>query len=315
MTFAYAVFCVADATAQPYPNRAIRFIIPFAPGGGGDMVGRVVGQKLAEQIGQNVVIDNRGGAGGNIGTELGARSKPDGYTLVLGNVGPLAVSPTLYPNLTFDPMKDLTPITMIASFPNLLVVHPSLPAKSVRELVTIARARPGELSYASAGNGTATHLAGELFKFMAAINIIHVPYKGGAAALTDVISGQVSFYFGTVPSALPLARAGRLRALAVTTQKRSAVLPDTPTVGESGFPGFETSSWYGLMVPAGTPRDINQRLHAEMMKVLASTDVKNRFAQEGSEPSPGTSEQFTEWIRSENTKWSKIVKASRAKID
>jgi tripartite-type tricarboxylate transporter receptor subunit TctC len=306
---------VLPAFAATYPVRPIRFIVPFAPGGGGDIVGRIVGQRLSERLGKPLIVDNRGGAGGTLGTDLAAKDAPDGYTLLLGNVGPLALSPSLYPGLSYAPARDLAPVTMVASFPNLLVSNASLPVKSVQELVAYAKARPGKLNFASAGSGTSTHLAAELFKSEAGIDVVHVPYKGGAAALTDVISGQVAYYFGSLPSSLPLARSGKLRALAVTSLKRSPAAPDIPTVAESGYRGFETSAWYGLLVPAGTPRDIIAKLNAGTMFVLGLPDVKERLAQEGSEPMGNSPAEFGAYIKSEIAKWASVVKTAHVKAD
>jgi tripartite-type tricarboxylate transporter receptor subunit TctC len=275
----------------------------------------VVAPRLAEALGQPVVIDNRGGAAGTIGTDLAAKARPDGYTLLLGNVGPLAVSPALNPRLPYDPVRDLAPITHVASFPNLLVVHPSLPVRTVKDLVALARARPGQLSYGSAGSGTSTHLAGELLKAVSGADIVHVPYKGGAAALTDVVGGQVAFYFGSLPSSLPLANAGRLRPVAVTSLERSVAAPAVPTVAESGYPGFETSAWYGILVPAGVAPEIVHRLHGDLVRVLRAPEVADRFRQEGARPVGNRPEEFGAWIRSEIAKWGKLVRTSGAKLD
>jgi putative tricarboxylic transport membrane protein len=307
--------CVSPALAETWPTRPIRFIVPFAPGGGGDIVGRLVGQKLSERLGKPLIIDNRGGAGGTLGTDLAAKAAPDGYTLLLGNVGPLALGPSLYARLPYDPVRDLAPVTMVASFPNLLVSNASLPVKSVQELVAYAKARPGKLNFGSAGSGTSTHLAAELFKSVAGIDVVHVPYKGGAAALTDVISGQVAYYFGSLPSSLPLARAGKLRALAVTSLKRSPAAPEVPTIAESGYRDFETAAWYGLLFPTHTSRDIIAKLNAETLIVLGTHEVKERLAQEGSEPMGNTPAQFGAYIKSEITKWTAVVKAANVKAD
>jgi tripartite-type tricarboxylate transporter receptor subunit TctC len=303
------------ALAETWPARPLRFIVPFAPGGGGDVVGRAIGQRLGEQLGKPLIIDNRGGAGGTLGVDLAAKAAPDGYTLLLGNVGPIAVGPSLYPRLPYDPVRDFAPVTMIASFPNILVANPGLPFKSVPELVAYAKSRPGKLNFGSAGTGTSTHLAAELFSSVAGIDVVHVPYKGGAAALTDVIAGQVAYYFGTLPSSLPLAKAGRIRALGVTSLTRSPAAPDVPTIAESGYRGFEMAAWYGLMYPAGTPREIIVRLNAATMAVLALPDVKERLVQEGSEPMGNTPAQFGAYIKSEIAKWSAVVKAANLKAE
>jgi tripartite-type tricarboxylate transporter receptor subunit TctC len=240
---------------------------------------------------------------------------PDGYTLLLGNVGPIAVGPALYPKLAYDPVRDFAPVTMIASFPNLLVANPGLPFKTVPELVAYAKSRPGTLNFASAGAGTSTHLAGELFKSVAGIDVVHVPYKGGAAAMTDIIAGQVAYYFGTMPSSMPLAKAGKLRALAVTSLTRSPAAPEVPTIAESGYPKFETAAWYGLMFPAGTPREIVARTNAATMVVLALPDIRERLVHEGSEPMGSTPGQFSAYIKSEIAKWSAVIKAANLKAD
>ena len=314
--FVGLAICLAlPAHAETWPTRPIRFIVPFAPGGGGDVVGRIIGQRLSEQLGKPLIIDNRGGAGGTLGCELAAKAAPDGYTLLLGNVGPIAVGPALYPKLPYDPVRDFAPVTMIASFANILVANTGLPFKSVQELVAYAKSRPGKLNFASAGTGTSTHLAGELFKSVAGIDVVHVPYKGGAAALTDVIAGQVAYYFGTLPSSWPLAKAGKLRALGVTSLQRSPAAPDVPTIAESGYRGFETAAWYGLMFPAGTPREIIVKTNSATMAVFALPDVRERLVQEGSEPLGNTPAQFGAYVKAEIAKWSGVVKAANLKAD
>jgi tripartite-type tricarboxylate transporter receptor subunit TctC len=310
-----AAFVVSPAIAETWPTRPIRFIVPFAPGGGGDVVGRIIGQRMSEQLGKPLIIDNRAGGGGTLGCELAAKAAPDGYTLLLGNVGPIAVGPALYPKLAYDPVRDFAPVTMIASFPNLLVANPGLPFKTVPELVAYAKSRPGTLNFASAGAGTSTHLAGELFKSVAGIDVVHVPYKGGAAAMTDIIAGQVAYYFGTMPSSMPLAKAGKLRALAVTSLTRSPAAPEVPTIAESGYPKFETAAWYGLMFPTGTPREIVARTNAATMSVLALPDIRERLVHEGSEPMGSTPAQFSAYIKAEIAKWSGVVKAANLKVD
>ena len=303
-----AASVVSPAIAETWPTRPIRFIVPFAPGGGRDVVGRIIGQRMSEQLGKPLIIDNRAGGGGTLGCELAAKAAPDGYTLLLGNVGPIAVGPALYPKLAYDPVRDFAPVTMIASFPNLLVANPGLPFKTVPELVAYAKSRPGTLNFASAGAGTSTHLAGELFKSVAGIDVVHVPYKGGAAAMTDIIAGQVAYYFGTMPSSMPLAKAGKLRALAVTSLTRSPAAPEVPTIAESGYPKFETAAWYGLMFPTGTPREIVARTNAATMVVLALPDIRERLVHEGSEPLGSTPAQFGAYIKSELAKWTKVIR-------
>ena len=310
-----AAFVISPAIAETWPTRPIRFIVPFAPGGGGDVVGRIIGQRMSEQLGKPLIIDNRAGGGGTLGCELAAKAAPDGYTLLLGNVGPITVGPALYPKLAYDPVRDFAPVTMIASFPNLLVANPGLPFKTVPELVAYAKSRPVTLNFASAGAGTSTHLAGELFKSVAGIDVVHVPYKGGAAAMTDIIAGQVAYYFGTMPSSMPLAKAGKLRALAVTSLTRSPAAPEVPTIAESGYPKFETAAWYGLMFPTGTPREIVARTNAATMSVLALSDIRERLVHEGSEPMGSTPAQFSAYIKAEIAKWSGVVKAANLKAD
>ena len=304
----------ALASAQTYPQKPIRFILPFPPGGGTDTLGRIVGQKLGESLGQQVVIDNRPGAGANIGAELAAKSPPDGYTIFMGNVAH-TINESLYSKLNYDLVRDFAPVTMLGLTANIVVVHPSVPAKSLKELIALAKARPGELNYASSGSGSSSHLAGELFKNMAHINMTHIPYKGGGPAVVNLISGEASVGFATMPSALPHVKAGKLRALAVTTSQRSQAAPDLPTVAEAGVPGYEASTWYCLLLPAGTPHDIVARLNTEMVKVLGHADVKNRLTGLGYEITTTTPEQLAAHIRSEIAKWGKVVKATGIHVD
>ncbi len=318
--FTLLVACALDVSGAPagaedYPNRPIRFIVPFAPGGGGDIVVRTLAQKLNATLGQPVVVDNRSGAGGNVGTDLAAKSSPDGYTILMANVAPIAINVSLYKKLPYDPVKDFAPVSLIAVFPNVLVVYPSLPAKSVKELIALARSRPGQLAYASAGNGSTTHLAAELFKNQAAIDMIHVPYKGGGPALVDLIAGQVNLYFGSMPAALPHVRSGKLRALAVTSARRSRAAPELPTVAESGFPGFEAATWIGVLAPAGTPPPIVTRLNREIVTILQQPDLEERLSAQGAEPVTNTPAQFAAYIRSEIRKWSQVVTDSGARVD
>jgi tripartite-type tricarboxylate transporter receptor subunit TctC len=315
---ACAVLAVAGgaslAQAQAYPGKPVRIVVPFPPGGGTDIVARTLTQKLGESLGASFVIDNRAGAGGSIGTELVAKAPPDGYTLAIVS-GSHAINPSLYRKLPFDAVRDFAPVTMLVSGPGLLVVHPSLPVKTVKELIALAKARPGQLIYASAGNGTPPHLAAELFKTMAGVDMVHVPYKGNTPAFVDLISGQVSLSFPTVPSALPHVQAGRLRAVALTSRKRSAVMPQLPTIDESGLPGYDTSSWFGMLAPAGTPPEIVLKLQQEMARVLQLPDIRQKLLSQGLEPVGDTPEQFAATIRSEIAKWAKVVKASGAKIE
>ena len=304
--------CVLGASAQQYPTRPIRFIVPFPPGGGNDIVGRIVAQKLADGLGQPVVVDNRGGAGGTIGTDLTAKAPPDGHTVLINNIS-LAVNATLFPKLPYDTLKDLAPVTMVGRQPNILVVHPSVPVKSVRELLALAKAKPRQINYGSGGVGTASHLATELLKLMAKVDMVHVPYKGLGPALTDLMGGQIQLIISTMASALPQVRAGKLRPLAVTTAKRSSFFPEVPTMDEAGVRGYEFNTWYGLLVPAGTPRTIIERLNKETAKVLASAVIKEQFTPQGLETAPSSPEEFGAYLKSEVEKWGKVVKASGAK--
>ena len=303
------------AHAQTYPTKPIRMVLPFPPGGTTDILGRVAAQKLTEALGQQVIPDNRPGASGNIGTEQVAKAPPDGYTLVTAPGSTLTIHPSLYAKLGFDPLKDFAPVTIIAAVPNLLVVHPSLPVRTVKELIALAKARPDQLNYASTGAGQSTHLSMELFKSMAGVKITHVPYKGSAPAVTDLIGGHVSLMFDNMPSALPHAKAGKLRGIAVSTLKRAAVTPELPTVAESGLPGFEVNVWFGVLAPAGTPRDIVQRLHGVLVKALQSPDVRERLSTQGAEPVGNTPEQFTAQMKADLVKWAKVVKAANIKLD
>ena len=262
----------ATVQAQDYPTRTVRFVVPYVPGGGVDFVGRTLAQKLSESWAHSVIVDNRPGGGTNIGSELVARSAPDGHTLLIGGV-PNTANAALYKKLPYDVVKDFSPVILLDTAPNVLAVHPSVPAKSVRELIALAKTRRGALTYASAGIGSSNHLSGELFRTMAGVDIVHIPYKGGGAAVTDLLGGQVSMYFGTTPSTMPYVRTGRLRALGVTTATRTPAAPDVPTIAESGLPGYEQSAWHGLLAPAGTPEAIIAKLHAEVVRALRSPDV------------------------------------------
>lgn len=302
------------AAAQQYPIRPIRFIVPFPPGGGNDIVGRIVAQKLADALGQSVVVDNRGGAGGTIGTDLTAKSPPDGHTMLINNIS-LAVNATLFTKLPYDTLRDLAPVTMVGRQPNILVVHPSVPVKSVRELLALAKAKPRQINYGSGGVGTASHLATELLKLMTQVDMVHVPYKGLGPALTDLMGGQIQLIISTMASALPQVKAGKLRPLAVTTAKRSSFFPEVPTLDEAGVAGYEFNTWYGLLVPAGTPKPIIVRLNQEMASILNSVVVKEQFTPQGLEAAPTSPEAFGAYLKSEVEKWRKIVKASGAKPD
>ena len=305
----------AVAAADAYPSRPVRFVVAFPPGGGTDIIARSIAQKLAERIAQQVVVDNRPGAGGNIGTDIVAKSAPDGYTLLMGSAGPLAINASLFAKMPFDPIKDLAPVTLAASTPNVLVVHPSLRAATVKELIALAKARPGEINFASSGHGTPAHLAGELFNSMAGVRMVHVPYKGAAPALADLLGGQVQLMFSTMPPALPHVKAGKLRALAVTSAKRSPAAPELPTVDEIALPGFEANTWHGVVVPAGTPGAVVARLNREIVAILHLPDVIERLSGQGAEPVGSTPEEFAAYIRAETVKWARVVRESGAKAE
>ena len=297
--------------AQQYPSRPIRLIVPFPPGGGNDIVARALAMKLGEGLGQSVVIDNRGGAGGTIGTDLTAKAPPDGYTLLVNNIS-LAVNHTLFPKLPYDTLRDLAPVSLIGRQPNVVVVHMGVPAKSMRELIDYARAKPGELTYGSGGVGTASHLATEMLKLMTRTDMVHVPYKGLGPALTDLVGGRLQLIISTMASAMPQMRSGKLRPLAVTTAQRSPFYPEVPTMNEAGVKGYEFSTWYGLLAPARTPGGIVDRLNAETGKALAAPALKEQFASQGLDPVASTPQEFANYLRSEVTKWRTVVKASGA---
>ncbi len=305
----------AGALAQDWPAKPIRFIAPNLPGGPTDILARLVGQKLAESLGQPVVIDNRAGAAGNIGTEAAAKSPPDGYTLVTGNNATFGANVSLYKRLGFDPVRDFTPVVLVATQPNILVVHPSLPVASVKELVALAKARPGQLNYSGSGMGAAAHLAAELFKSMTATSIVHIPYKSAAPALTDLIAGETQLMFATSLSVMPHIKANRVRALGVTTARRSRFLPDLPTIAEAGVPGFEASTWHGVLVPAGTPGAIVDRLSTEINRALQLADVRDRLAAMGAEVAGGTPKEFADHIQREIPKWAKLIKTIGVQLD
>jgi tripartite-type tricarboxylate transporter receptor subunit TctC len=302
------------ALAQGYPTKPIRVVVPFPPGGISDVLSRILGVKLTESLGQPIVIENRAGAGTTIAAAEVAKSAPDGYTLYFADVTTQAINATLYRKLPYDTVKDFSPITMVAFTPLILVVHPSVPARSVKELIDLAKSKPGQLNMASSGNGTITHLAGELFKSMAGLDMLHVPYTGSAPAATALLGGQVSLLFSSVPPALPHVKTGRLRGLAVTTARRSPALPDIPTMSET-LPGFELTLWSAVLGPAGIPREIVNKLNAEIAKALKLPDVRERFALQSAEPSPSTPEELAAHIRADIDKLGKLVKASGAHID
>ena len=304
----------APAHAQTYPAKSIRIVVPFAPGGGADIIARILGQKMTDSWGQQVVVDNRAGASGNIGAEIVAKAAPDGHTLLMASSA-LAINPSVYRSVPYDPIKDFAPITQPALLPNILVAHSSVPVKTVRDLIALAKSRPGQLAYASAGAGTGTHLAAEMFKLQAGVDMVHVPYKGGGAVISDLLGGQVALTFATLPSVMPYVKAGRLRALAMTTTKRWPGLPTVPTIAESGFPGFEISTWIGLLAPAGTPKDVVGKLHGEVTRILKLPDVRERFDSLGMEPVGDSPEQFAQYIRSELAKYAKVVRQSGARVE
>ena len=307
------MFLAAAAWPQ-YPNKTVRLVLPFPPGGGTDTVGRILAAKLSEQLGQQVIVENRPGGGANIGAEVVAKSAPDGYTLLVPTITN-AIGQTLYTRLSFDLVKDFSHITLLATTPLLLVVHPSVPVKSLKEFTAFVKTRPGQLSYSSSGSGSAAHLAGELYSSMTGTKMVHVPYKGGGPSMIALVGGEVSLCFATMPSAIGHVRNGRLRGIAVTTTKRSPTAPEFPTIAEAGIPGYDAGSWYGLVAPAGTSRDIIGRLHAEAGKALKHPDLKKTFDNAGLEVLSSTPEEYEAFTRSEVAKWGKVVKAVGLKAD
>ena len=300
----------APVAAQTYPQKPVRFIIPLAPGGSVDIAARLLAQELSVTLGQQVTADNRAGGGGNIGAELAARAAPDGYTIVMGSSSNFGVNPSLYRNLPFDPIKDFEPVSLVSLAPNTLVVHPSIPARNVKELVALAKARPGSLNFASSGTGGSPHLAGELFKMVTETNVTHIAYKGTGQAMNDMLSGQVQMSFGTALALLPQIKAGKLRALAVTVRKRVSALPDVPTMAESGYPGIETTAWNGVLAPAETPGAIISRLNGDIARILSTPDMRQRFEAQGAEATPSSPAEFGQFIHDEIEKWGKVVKAA-----
>ena len=314
LAFAAALILAAPLAAQDYPARPVRVVVPAAPGGTVDILARSISQPLSERLGQPVVVENRPGGGTNVGNEAVAKSPPDGYTLLLA--GPtLATNPALFAKLGYDPQRDLAPITLMASVGNVLVVNPGVPAGSVKELVALARAQPGTLNFASAGTGSSGHLAGELLKALAGIDIVHVSYKGAAPAHTDLLAGQVQMMFDNIPAALPQVRGGKLKALAVTGRERSALMPDLPTMVEAGVPEFESSAWFGLLAPAGTPAPVIQRLHRDVTAILAEPAVRERLANQGYVIVAGTPEEFRRYIDAETVRWSRIIRGAGIKAE
>ncbi len=309
--------CAGSVFAQTtaYPNRPIRLIIPFPPGGATDIIGRTLAQKLTTQLGQPVVVDNKPGAGGTLGSNEASKAAPDGYTLLLATNSTHSIAPLLYKNIPYSALKDFAPISEVATATNVLIVTPNLPVKDVRELIALAKAKPDALNFASSGNGTVVHLQSELFKLMSGTQLTHVPYKGTALAIPDLISGQTHMLFDSLVSALPHIKGGKVKALAVTSTKRTALLPDIPTVIESGLPGYEVNTYFGLFAPAGTPREIVQRLQREAAAAVQSADVRDRFAGQGAEPVGGTPEALTALIRSETEKWKRVIDSGHVKAE
>ena len=309
------VFNPTIALAATYPERPIRLVVPYPPGGTADLLARLVGAKLSDALKQSIAVDNRGGAGGNIAAEHVARSAPDGYTLLFGNVAVFSINPALYKTIPFDPIKDFAPVSLVATVPQMLLVHPSLPVNSVAELIQFAKARPGKIDYASGGIGSLTQLSVELLKTAANIDVVHVPFKGSGAALAAIAAGHVSVMIENIPTAMPFVKSGKLRALAVTTSQRSPLADRLPTIAESGFPGYDLSAWFGVQVPAGTSREIVSKLNAEIVRVIQEPETKNRLAGLGADPVTNSPEQFAAFIKSELAKWAKIVKDSGATAD
>ena len=303
------------AMAQAYPSKPVTIVVPFAAGGTTDILARIIGQALTAELGQSVVVDNRAGAGGNIGGQAAAKATPDGHTLFMGTVGTHAINASLYKKMPFDPVKDFAPLTRVANVPNLLVANPAQPYKSVKDLIAYAKANPGKVNFGSSGNGSSIHLSGELFKSLAKVDMQHVPYKGSAPAVTDLLGNQIGIMFDNMPSAIQHVRSGKLVPLAVTTAKRSPELPSVPTIAEAGVPGYEATSWFGMFAPAGTPVPVLAKLNAAIVKVLAQPDVKKKINEQGAEVYSETPEQFAAFIQAESVKWGKVVKESGASLD
>jgi tripartite-type tricarboxylate transporter receptor subunit TctC len=307
--------CAFAQGAANYPSKPIRIVVPFAAAGTTDILARAVGNEMQKAWGHSVVVENRPGAGGNLGSDIVAKAAPDGYTLLVGAVSPQAINVTLYPKMPYDVMRDFVHITLLAAVPNLLEVNPNVPVKTVRELIDLAKAKPGQLAYASSGSGTSIHLSAELFKTMAGVDMLHIPYKGSAPAVTDLIAGQVQLMFDNLPSSIAQVKAGKLRAIAVTTLQRSPALPDVPTIAESGLPGYDASSWFGMHAPAGTPKEIVNKIYVTVARALHTPEMVERLSTQGAQPVGNTPEEFTEFVRAEIAKWAKVVKASGARVD
>jgi tripartite-type tricarboxylate transporter receptor subunit TctC len=310
--FAVALAALAQAAfAQGYPARSITMVVGFAPGGGTDTTARIVAKKVGDSVGQTVIVENKAGAGGTVATHQVARSSPDGYTILLGSVGSLAVAPHLIAKLPYDPLRDLAPITMAVEFPNVLVVQASMPATTLAEFVQLAKASPGKIGYGSSGIGGIGHLAGALLGMVADIDIVHVPYKGGGPAMQDLLGGQIPAMIATPPTALPHVKAGKIRALATTGAARAALMPDVPTVAESGYPGYEATNWYAYLAPAGTPKDVLERLQRELVQALNAPDVREQLDRQGMEAKPGTPEELAKYMERELATWGRVVKAAK----
>ncbi len=303
------------AFAQTYPTKPVTIIVPFAAGGATDILARIIGQALTTELGQSVIVDNRAGAGGNIGGQAAAKATPDGYTLFMGTVGTHAINASLYKKMPFDPVKDFAPLTRVANVPNLLVANPNQPFKTVKDLIAYAKANPGKVNFGSSGNGSSIHLSGELFKSLAKVDMQHVPYKGSAPAVTDLLGNQIAVMFDNMPSALQHVRSGKLVPIAVTTAKRSPELPNVPTIAEAGLPGYEATSWFGMFAPADTPAPVLAQLNKAIVKVLNQADVKKKISEQGAEAYSETPEQFAAFIQAEAAKWGKVVKESGASLD
>jgi tripartite-type tricarboxylate transporter receptor subunit TctC len=303
------------ALAQSYPTKPIRMIVPFPAGGGSDTMGRILGQKLGERLGQQIVVENRPGAGGSIGADLAAKAPPDGYTILLGSTSELVQYPNVNPKIAYNPLRDFAPVAMVGTVPLVLIVHPSLPANNVKELIGLAKARPGAINFGSAGNGSTTHLAVELFILVTGAKMTHVPYKGSPQAVTDLAAGNVQLGIPTMPAALSFIHAGRVRALAVSTARRTPVLPNVPSMSEAGVHGYDTALWTAVLVPAATPRDVVSRLHGEIVKVLELSDVRESLAKQGAQAQSSSPEELAAYMRAELSQWAKVVKAADVRLE
>jgi tripartite-type tricarboxylate transporter receptor subunit TctC len=310
-----ACILVHSASGQSYPSKPVRLVAPFAPGSTIDIIGRIVAPKLTEALGQPVLVDNRPGAGGMVGMDAVAKAPPDGHTLVIGALGPLAMNPALYPKTPFDPVRDFAAVSLLATGPVAIAVHPSVPARNVKELVELAKREPGKLNFGSPGVGTSPHLTGELLKMLTGTDIVHVSYKGNAEALTDLVSGRVSIVFTGVPPVVPLVKAGRVRLLATTGRQRTAQLPHVPTIVEAGLPGAQVLIWYGVVAPIATPKELVARLNREIVKIMQAPDIRERFSQQGIEPETSTPEQFAQLIREEYARWTKVIRTTGIKLE